>query len=530
VASRALDHWSKHHEPIGRLLRADLIEYGGSIGMAAEKASKVREYGDRLMGSKPVSPSAVVEKVVRFKREIAKYAALQKFSELLSSDPLNDQKWMEVAEHALIKPRDESPMLAAPQWPVMNGEALYGLAGDVVRAIEPLTEADPAALLAQTLAAFGNVIGRGPYWMHCATRHALNVFLGIVGPTSNGKGTGLDLVLDFYNGVDPKWSSNPNIYAGLASGEGFIQMVRDASYRRNKDGKTMIADPGVADKRLLVVQGEFAQVLEVLERQGNTLATKLRNAWDGKPLLNNSLAHPLSATGAHVSLIVHTTQDDLRDLMRRTMILNGFANRFLWVCSRRSKPMPFGRQVPKEKRDPLVARLRDAVNFARSVKADPKQPGRMWFDKATSNLWVSAYKTTLSRDGENAITGRAAPQVRRLAHIYALMDKSAYVREKHLLASLAAWRYFADSARFIFGGISKIDPEEEKLLGALREAGKQGIARTEISVTVFNGNKTAEEITKVLGSLQKQGRVRMQVEPASTKGGPRPVRWFAVGG
>jgi hypothetical protein len=43
-------------------------------------------------------------------------------------------------------------------------EAFYGLAGRIVRAIEPASEADPAALLVQTLVAFGNVIGRGAYF------------------------------------------------------------------------------------------------------------------------------------------------------------------------------------------------------------------------------------------------------------------------------------------------------------------------------------------------------------------------------
>src|ERR1019366_7008356 len=126
-----------------------------------------------------------------------------------------------------------------------------------------------------------------------------------------------------FRDVDLDWSRNPNTYAGLSSGEGFIHMVRDATCRRQKDGELVVDDPGVEDKWLLLVQPEFAQVLEVCERSGNTLATKLRNAWDGKPLANNSLSSHLTATGAHISLIVHSTQDDLQSLMRRTMILTG---------------------------------------------------------------------------------------------------------------------------------------------------------------------------------------------------------------
>ena len=46
-------------------------------------------------------------------------------------------------------------------WPEsLDGDALSGLAGDVVRLIEPHSEADPAALLVQFLIAFGNAAGR----------------------------------------------------------------------------------------------------------------------------------------------------------------------------------------------------------------------------------------------------------------------------------------------------------------------------------------------------------------------------------
>ena len=37
----------------------------------------------------------------------------------------------------------------------MNDDAFHGLAGDVIRRIEPHTESDPAALLVQFLIAFG---------------------------------------------------------------------------------------------------------------------------------------------------------------------------------------------------------------------------------------------------------------------------------------------------------------------------------------------------------------------------------------
>jgi Protein of unknown function (DUF3987) len=527
VGDVALEHFKKHGEPQGALARAEVLTYAENLGMGSAQVNELKNYVEFLSNLKPVAPDSILESVLSYKSQHLKAAAIQELVELQSTGRLTDEKWHAISEKALAAaPELKTP--DAPQWPeALTPEAFHGLAGDIVKALKPRTEADPAALLAQTLVAFGNVVGRGPHWMHGATRHALNLFVGIVGPTGSGKGSGLDQVQDIFREVDQVWSSNPDTHAGLASGEGFIKMVRDPTYRRKKDGELELDDPGVEDKRLLLIQPEFAQVLEVCERQGNTLTTKLRNAWDGKPLANNSLSSHLTATNAHISLIVHTTEDDLRDLMRRTLILNGFGNRFLWVCSRRSKLLPFGGMVPREEREALVGRLRDAVEFAQGLKGRP-QRGRLLFEKRASDLWVSLYRTTLMRESENPVTGRACPQVRRMATIYALMDCREQVCEAHLRAALEMWRYCAEGARFIFGGVRRIDPEADKVLDAMRQRGKKGLTRKDISVEVFQRNKSAEEITRVLASLQKQGQARMQTEAAGDKGGRPTERWFSV--
>jgi hypothetical protein len=112
-------------------------------------------------------------------------------------------------------------------WPdPLNNLAFIGLAGDVVRMIEPHTESDPAALLFQFLAMFGNIIGRKPYWMVEDTRHFTNTFTCIVGDTAKArKGTGFDRVRKVFEGVDPEWDGR--VLAGLSSGEGLIWAVRD---------------------------------------------------------------------------------------------------------------------------------------------------------------------------------------------------------------------------------------------------------------------------------------------------------------
>src|SRR5215211_7686968 len=74
-----------------------------------------------------------------------------------------------------------------PNWPVLAEEACHGLPGDIVRAIEPHSEADPVAVLANLLCGFGNAIGRGAYFRVGADEHHLKLNSGLVGPTSKGR-------------------------------------------------------------------------------------------------------------------------------------------------------------------------------------------------------------------------------------------------------------------------------------------------------------------------------------------------------
>ena len=68
------------------------------------------------------------------------------------------------------------PRSSAPPPPALAAPALYGIAGRVVNSLTPHTEADPAAVLLQFLAAFGNLVGPAPHCRVGATRHGLNLF------------------------------------------------------------------------------------------------------------------------------------------------------------------------------------------------------------------------------------------------------------------------------------------------------------------------------------------------------------------
>jgi hypothetical protein len=155
-------------------------------------------------------------------------------------------------------------------WPVMPIAASHGLVGEVVATIAPHTEADPVALQLHYLASFGSAVGRGPYYQVEATPHFANLFLVTVGRTSRArKGTGADWIVRIFEGADPVWARN--CIHSLSSGEGMIMPVRDPVYAMRK-GLEELVDPGVEDKRCLLEEREFSQVLRVMRREGNVLA------------------------------------------------------------------------------------------------------------------------------------------------------------------------------------------------------------------------------------------------------------------
>jgi hypothetical protein len=377
--------------------------------------------------------------------------------------------------------------------PQLSDEALYGLPGDIVKKINPETESHPAGLLVQTLMYFGNIIGRTAYFQVESTRHYGNLFAVRVGVSSKSrKGTGGDRIDAVYENVDPFWFQERK-RSGLSSGEGLIVAIHDAILEENKNGELVVVEENVRDKRLLSYEGEFAQVLSVMQRQGATIATNLRNAWDGKTMRTMTIK-PRSASDHTISVLGDTTKFDLV-MLKQQDANNGFANRFLWVHVYRTKYLPFG----GEELDftPEVERLRVAIAFAKKQK-------RVFMDRNAREMWARAYeRLAVEQDGLfGVVTSRGEAQVLRLALLYALMDCSTHIRSEHLRAALAFWQYCEDSARHIFGGLTE---EQKMILEFLRENGSQ--MKTVILKDLFQRHRPAGLINTDLAMLMKRGLV-----------------------
>jgi hypothetical protein len=331
--------------------------------------------------------------------------------------------------------------------PVMDEAAYHGIMGDIVRTIGLHSEADPVALLTQGLTVVGNVIGPSPYYQVESDRHRANLFVVQVGDSAKGrKGTALGRIRAIVRTADEKWSSD-KIKSGLSSGEGLINEVRDAVKKYDpKEQRFEIVDPGIVDKRLTLIEPEFAGALAVMERSGNTLSPNIRNAWDGHKLQSLTKNSPLSATDAHISIIGHITVDELRVRLGRTELANGFANRFLFALVKRSKILPFGGEPPDSEILRLRERLKSAIEKAKPI-------GRVGMTDAAKSKWAAVYpELSAGKPGLlGAVVGRAEAQTIRLALVYAMLDGAADVGLPHLEAALAVWEYCESSAAYIFG-------------------------------------------------------------------------------
>jgi hypothetical protein len=256
----------------------------------------------------------------------------------------------------------------------------------------------------------------------------------------------------------------------------------------------------------------------MLKRDGNVLSPKLRQAWDSGTLRVLTKNDPAVASGAHISMIAHVSSEELRRELDSSSAANGFGNRFVWICVRRSKSLPDGGCLQHSELDPVIEQLRGAVDFGR--RADELRR-----NAAARSLWHSCYEgLSEGRLGlYGSLTARAEAQVMRLACVYALLDRSAVVDEPHLRAALALWRYADGSVRFLFGDALG-HPLADGLLRVLRSKADAGLSRTEIRDALGRHEKQ-DAIAGALNLLAERGLARTE----AVKTGGRPEeRWFAI--
>jgi hypothetical protein len=431
-------------------------------------------------------------------------------SDLAAAGPITPATADRPVTEPLSESVEDDPPIVARVWPTLDPAALQGAAGELVTMIEPTTEADPAAVLVTLLAAFGSWVGPGPHLVVANRKHPAVLWPLIVGSTGDGaKGTSWDLVERIFAEADSDFMAIRRT-SGLSTGEGLIEQVRDG-FGDDPDAKDF--DEGEPDKRLLVIETEYAAVLSRMARQGNTLGQLLRDAWDGTPLrtLTRNTSR-LRADEYHITVVGHITPAELVARLHSADLAGGSINRLLMVLSKRSKCLPEGGNLPAHVLQDAVDRLTAAKDKAQTLRECSRTA-------VAEARWGELYGELVRNRGdgrEAQATARAVPQVLRLALLYALLDASSEVDVEHIEAAVALWRYAEASARYIFGDPARPDGvERAKLLEFISAAGSAGVSREQIRSKLFNRNKNKAYIDPLIRELIESGAVTQHSRPSA---------------
>ena len=408
---------------------------------------------------------------------------------------------------------------------------LYGLVGEVARAGAATTEANPFAIAANFLGYLGVAVGRGPFMAVGNTWHHARLFMMHVGRSGRGrKGDAVSLVTRIDKALrELSEAATPQVHrGGLSSREGLAFLIHDGF----QEGKREV-EP-IHDKRLLVIESEFANILHQAKRDGNTLSPALRDCWDGVSIRPATKSSRLWATHPHVGLLAAITPGELRDLMAQRELTNGFANRFGIFWAERERILPFPRATPQETVDGLARRVLDVLNFCGAERWVERDHLRVELSPEARARYEVLYLGELNDDsaGERitALLERRAPMLLRIAMILALSDTTATVGVQHINAALAWVRYFTDSVKFIFASaveeeeVAKTSDSAEAIVKFLVERGRA--TRWELSRDLFKGHISKGELDEAIDLLLTATPPRIVIETEKGKG--RPTKFYQL--
>ncbi|TAN52028.1 MAG: hypothetical protein EPN21_05070 [Methylococcaceae bacterium] len=432
---------------------------------------------------------------------------------------------------------------AMPAWPDEGADRtiappkpteamLYGLVGDVARAASAQSEINPVAAAAGFLSFLGAMVGRDVYYPIGDTWHHPRLFTLHIGRSSRGgKGESLGITRRIRLAIEQE---HPDLLGqvhsgGLSSREGLAMLIHDGWTQGRETFEP------IHDKRLWVIEGEFANVLHQAKRDGNTLSAALREIWDGGSIRPATKTSRVWASNPHVGLAGAITPSELLGLIRARELSNGFANRFLMFWAERQGEVPFPPSTPPAMLAGLAERTRAVLAFAKGNYPKEQDSRAMHLSHDTRGLWEASYralKRPLESELLSGLMERRAPHAARLAMLFALTDQSLVIEPWHLRAALAWVDYSTASVRYVFSNQAQEAraSEMERLAGMIREflAGRpDGVELKEITNDCFSRRKTPIPLDEVLSSMLADHSSGLEMEERPRADG-RPGRGCKV--
>lgn len=409
---------------------------------------------------------------------------------------------------------------------------LYGLVGEIARAGSETTEASAYAVAAAAIAYLGVAVGRGPYMPIGNTWHHARTFGLHVGRSGEGrKGDSVSLIKRIAHKVRELSEEHaPQVHAGgLSSREGLVFLIHDGF----REGKEEV--PAVLDKRLLVIESEFVNILHQGKRDGNTLSAALRDCWDGVSMKPATKTNRLWASHPHVGMLAAITPSELLSSMAGRDLTNGFANRFLIYWAERQRLLPFPKATPAAEVDRLAGRVLEVLKFCQADRWADRDTLRVELSPEAVKRWTALYRSELNdrSHGEriNALLERRAPMLLRLAMLFALTDCTATVEVRHLDAALAWIRYSTESVKFVFGSaadeaeVAEVNDTAQKIVEFIGQ--HRRVTRKQITRDCFKGHASKDRLDTALDELLTANPPRIVVEEDRSQPG-RPTKFYTL--
>jgi putative DNA primase/helicase len=386
------------------------------------------------------------------------------------------------------------------------------------------SEASPLAVFLGFAAYAGACFGRGPRLELSDTDHHPRLNVLHIGRTAKGrKGTAVApvdrlhrLMKADYGATAPYWHDG-----GLATREGIAYAIRDPVYEENDEGETVEVDAGVPDKRMMVVESEFENVLQQGNRDGNTLSSAIRDLFDGKTLAPLTKTNRTKATDPHVAIVGHVTPHELLVLLKDRHVTNGFLNRWLIFWAERTRLVPFPASTPANQVRQWAEDLHAPIAWSREDREmSLSDEARGLYAKTYTDEWANPSPVPVVC----ALLERAPVVALRLAMIFAVMEQTRTISEKHLACAIAWTRYWKASVEYVWRDRVRLDSEEtreteimsnaRRVYAFVRDNGKT--SRKALLHDCFQRHLAASELDAALEWMQLQIPPRIVVEEEPT--------------
>lgn len=459
----------------------------------------------------------ITEKAVKRARKYGSTKAVPENEDFLG-EMLEGFQEEEFVEDAIIAPPQPTPAM------------FYGFVGEVARVAADGTEINPVAAAMVFLSFLGaNVGGDSFYRIGNKVHHPL-LFTLHIGRSGRGrKGDSQQLVHRIRHHINERDSSILGNFhdTGLSSREGLATLIHDG----------FGDSPAIADKRLWVIESEFANVLHQSKREGNTLSSAIREVWDGGGIKPATKSKPVGVSHPLIGIHANITPGELNGLLNAREMSNGFANRFLMIWAEKTKSIAYPKPTPEAVIEDLANHTMAIVRFAKGGYPNSKNSLEIHLSQAARQYWSEAYLNLdrpMDSDFLNEILERRAPYTIRMAMLFAMADQTRVIEVCHLEAALAWIAYTLQTVKYVFADQASNPRQLEtrqhaaKILAFLRLR-PNGASKWDLNDDCFQKHCSSEKIDAALRFLlaETPPRIEVKINPPGGKGG-RPKTIYTL--